>query len=152
MKIAAHIEKWERFDRFRSRFDPIEDFELWYWSMMSGGTAIINAALHASGQTNANELFATQIPDVYAVVDGPGQWHHEIGVRCDLIHVGLPVIDIDPGSALVKAYEAMHELERYRDPYVRGEGIVTAEVVARCDSSYSEIVKAARAAIAEGPR
>ena len=149
MKIAAHIEKWERFDSVKSRFDPISEFELWYWSMLSAGMAMINAALHACRITTQNELFATQIPDVYVVIDTPDKWHHEIGIRSDLIHVGLPVINDEMPRLLLDAYDAMHEFESYRDPYVRGAEVITAEVVASCDNAYAAIISAARAAIDE---
>jgi hypothetical protein len=152
MKIAAHLEKWKRFDGFRSRFDPVQEFELWYWSMLSGGTAIINAALHATGLTEENELFATQIPEVYAVMDGPGQWHHELGLRSDLIHVRLPEVEGELGGPLQRAYDAMDELEWYRDRYVREENKVTTEVASKCDAAYGTIVAAAQTAIAESGR
>ncbi len=148
MKIAAHVEKWQRFDGLRSRFDPIEEFELWYWSTMSGGTAIINAALHAAGVTAENQLFATQIPEVYMVMDGPDRWHREIGIRCDLIHVGLPVIDGELPPALQRAFSAMDELESYRDRCVREGLAVTADIASQCDKAYNDIVAAAKSAIA----
>jgi len=147
MNICAHIEKWRRFDNVRSRFDPIGEFEVWYWSTLSGAMAMINAALHACGITKENSRFATQIPDVYAVMDNSGRWHYEIDVQCDLIHVGLPEIGDEIPRSIQNIFDAMHELEIYRDPYVRGLNAVTAQVVSNCDNAYGEIVRAASAVV-----
>ena len=32
MKIASHLEKFDRLAALRARFDPLEDFELWFWT------------------------------------------------------------------------------------------------------------------------
>ncbi len=112
---------------------------------------MINAALHAAGITKENSNFATQIPDVYAVLDGQGQWHHELGVRCDLIHVGLPEVAGTLPAAVQQAFDAMHAIEHFRDPCVRGNSEVTPDVAAACDKAYSEILVATKTTIAQGP-
>ena len=150
MKISAHVEKWKRFDALRNRFDPAAEFELWYWATLSGGTTIINAALHACGITDENNRFATQIPDVYAVPDGQDRWHHEIGVNCDLIHVGMPEVTKALPAAVQRAFDAMDVIERYRDPCVRGDTEVTAEIIAACEKAYDEIVAATKSALNGG--
>ena len=152
MKIEAHLEKWQRFDRVRARLDPTGEFELWYWATLSGGTTIINAALHASGLTEENRYFATQIPEVYAVMEGADKWRHSIGFRCDLIHVGIPPVEGLLTPALQRAFTAMGVIEHYRDPCIRGNHPITPEVTTACDQAYAEIVAAAQAAIAEGRR
>jgi hypothetical protein len=152
MKIEAHMEKWRRFDAARGRFDPAEEFELWYWATLSGGTTIINAALHATGLTDENGYFATQILDVYAVMEDTGKWRHAIGERCDLIHVGMPPVKGPLPPALQRAFSAMDAIEHYRDPCVRGDHPITPEVTTTCDRAYAQIVAAAQAAIAEGRR
>jgi len=149
VKIEAHVEKWRRFDALRARFDPGKEFELWYWTSLSGGTAIINAALHAAGLTDENGYLATQIPEVYVVMDGVDRWRHAIGFRCDLIHVGLPPVEAPLTQALQRAFAAMDVMEHYRDPCIRGDHPITAEVTMACDRAYAEIVAAARAALAE---
>ena len=115
MRIDSHLRKWQRFHSLRARFEPSCEFELWYWSTLSGGTSLINAALHQAGITEENALFATQIPDVYAVHDGPALWHHELGMRCDLIHVGLPAIDAPLPADIDRAFQAMMTIELYRE-------------------------------------
>lgn len=152
MKIKAHMEKWRRFDAARARFDPSKEFELWYWATLSGGTTIINAALHASGLTDENGYFATQIPEVYVVMTGVDEWRHALASRCDLIHVGLPPINDPLTPALQRAFDAMDVIEHYRDPCIRSDHPITADVTTACDRAYAEIVAAAQAALAEGRR
>lgn len=150
MKIESHLEKWQRFDSARRRFDPAGDFELWYWATLSGGTTIINAALHAAGLTQENSYFTTQIPEVYAVTEGAGKWRPVIAFGCDVIHVGIPPVSGTLTPALQRAFDAMHVIEHYRDPCVRGDHPITPEVTKACDQAYADMVAAAQAAIAEG--
>lgn len=152
MNVAAHLSKLERFEAVRRRLDPHDDFEMWYWMSLSGGTAIINAALHHVGLTDENRYFATQVPDVYVVVSADGTWRSVLARRCDLIHIGLPEISEPLPPLIAKAYAAMEVLENHRDPCVRGDRPVTSELVAECDSSYLEIVHACRTAMASGRR
>jgi hypothetical protein len=148
VKIEEHVRKWQRFDSVRSRLHPIDEFELWYWSMLSGAMALINAALHAWRITAENDLFATQTPNVYIVIESPEAWHYEIGVGGDLIHLGLPAIDAPMPAPLQPACDAMLAFESYRDDYVRGDKAVTEDIVANCESAYRIIVTAAAATIA----
>jgi len=148
MQIEAHLEKFERFEACRRQFDAVEDFELWYWSLLSAGTALINGALHAHGITRAEDAFATQVPDVYAVPDATG-WHHEIRFLNDLIHVGLPALEVELPPALRTAFHEMEIIERYRDPWVRGDQPITAEVVTTVASAFDRCMAATRQALSE---
>lgn len=147
MKVEAHLAKFERFEACRAQFDPIDDFELWYWSLLSAGTTLINAALHVNGITRAEDAFATQVPDVYAVPDANG-WHHEVRYLTDLIHVGMPELDVDLPSPLQTAFHEMEIIERYRDPCVRGDEAVTAEIVETISAAYARCIEATRRALA----
>lgn len=60
MNVAAHVEKIRKFEALRSRLDPLEDFELWFWAAMNAGTQAVNAALHHAGVTRADDVFPTQ--------------------------------------------------------------------------------------------
>ncbi|MGE0797820.1 MAG: hypothetical protein AB7G13_18555 [Lautropia sp.] len=142
MRIDAHLHKWRRFDAVRQRLHPLREFELWYWATLSGGTALVNAALHAAGVTEENRLFATQVPDVYAVYDSGRDWHAVLGRRCDLIHVGLPEIGAPLPEALQRAFDAMHRIEHYRDPCVRGSLPMTEGVVEECETAYRALTSA----------
>jgi hypothetical protein len=149
MKIKDHLEKWQRFDSARARFDPVDDFELWFWALSSAGTSLINAALHQQGLTDENRYFATQMPDIYSVPDSSGSWQHKMGVRCDLIHVGIPEIDAPLPAELEKAFSAMHRIEQYRNPCIRSTTPVTSDVIQTCADSYALVVQASRAAMGE---
>ena len=149
MNIAAHLAKLDRFEAVRRRLDPREDFEMWYWMCLSAGTTIINAALHSAGLTDENEYFATQVPDIYVVVAADGTWRSVLARRCDLIHIGLPEVDAPLPPWIAQAYHAMGVIERHRDPCVRGDRPITPALIAECEASYQDIVRACRAAITE---
>ena len=139
MKVAGHLEKVKRFDAVRGRLDPGEDFELWFWMTLSAGTNALNAALHRVGATDDGEYFCTQAVDVYLGLDeASGTWKPVIRFGCDIIHVGMPEIDKPLPPALEAACRAMEVLEEVRDPCVRGDAAVTAEVIAACDAAYRE--------------
>ncbi len=144
MKIEAHLEKLRRFEHVRARMDPLRDFELWYWMTLSGGTTVINAALHAAGLTDADRHFATQIPGVYAVARGRDRLRVRLARRKDLIHVGLPPIEGKLPSGLRSAFAAMRRIEAYRDPCIRGERTVTKAVIAHCESDYVRVLSGCR--------
>ncbi|HZR79402.1 MAG TPA: hypothetical protein VFA58_09335 [Chthoniobacterales bacterium] len=148
MKIESHIEKFRRFDRQRSRLDPKEDFELWYWMSLSGGTALVNAALHAAGLTREHDSFASQIPDIYSVA-GTGDTRrlaYMFGV--DIIHVGMPEIDKQLPSPIEAAFSAMKTIEAFRDPCIREDRAVTDDVIATCSRAYANCVGALKQVVA----
>ena len=137
MRIAAHLEKVSRLDAVRRRLDPVEDFELWFWMSMIGGTHAINAALHQVGATDDGDYFCTQSVDVYLEPgDSPGTWRHALRFGCDIVHVGMPKVDVPIPEELERACNAMMVLEEIRDPYVRGNGAVTPKIVAQVDAAY----------------
>ncbi|MEO5671087.1 MAG: hypothetical protein ABIR26_10390 [Ramlibacter sp.] len=142
MKISQHMVKWCHFDSARARLDPVADFELWFWATLSGGTALINAALHAGGLTQENELLTTQIPYVYAVWGAGGPNTQQLARDSDLIHVDLPPIDGALPDDLERAFTAMRVIETYRDPCIRSDTPVTPEVVEQCVRSYVNLVEA----------
>lgn len=148
MYIPAHLEKYRKFESARRRLDPLEDFQLWYWAVSSAGTTLINAALHRLGVLQENRHFATQIPDVYAVADKDANWHYELATECDLIHAGIPLLASVP-ARLAPAFTAMDEIERYRNPCIRGEYPVTPELVQGFGRAY-EVVQHATGALLQG--
>jgi len=139
MHIPDHIRKYRQFEAARQRLHPIEDFELWYWAVSSAGTALLNAALHVLDVLPENRHFATQIPDVYGVADGSARgWHYEIAKGCDLIHADIPALPVMPDE-LAEAFEAMHSIEKYRNPCIRSEHPVTPELVGGFDQAYARV-------------
>jgi hypothetical protein len=137
VKLAAHLEKVKRMDAVRGRLDPVEDFELWFWMSMCGGTHALNAALHRVGATDDGEYFCTQSVDVYLERgDQAGDWRHSLRYGCDIIHVGMPKVDAPIPAPLQEACDAMLVLEALRDPCIRGEAAITPQVVAAVDNAY----------------
>jgi hypothetical protein len=145
MRISAHIGKFRQFHSASELLDPLDDFELWLWAITSAGTALINAALHAARITDENQYFASQIPDVYALQDGPGQWSYAIGTKCDLIHVGTPPLTESLPDSIRIACDAMRELDAYRNPCIRGTRAASGQLVAQCQAGYKRVVDAATA-------
>lgn len=136
MKIAAHLEKAKRMDAVRGRLDPLEDFELWFWMSMCGGTHALNAALHRVGATDGGDYFCTQSIDVYLEPAGAGEYRHALRYGCDLIHVGMPKLEAPIPAPLEQACAAMQVLEELRDPCIRGDAAITPAVVAAVDNAY----------------
>jgi hypothetical protein len=143
MKIQAHIEKFRRFDRLRSRFDPQADFELWYWMTLNAGTAIINAALHAAGVTREDDSFTTQIANIYSIPGPQGVRSRAYRFGVDIIHVGMPKINQPLPPALVTAFAEMNIIEEFRDPCVRENRPVSASIISTCSDAYARCVSAA---------
>ena len=75
--------------------------------ILNAGTAIINAALHATGVTREDSSFATQIPNIYSVAGPNGTRHLEYRFDVDLIHVGMPKIDSPLPPPLATAFSEM---------------------------------------------
>ena len=71
MKQLHHLQKIAKLEALRARLDPLQDFELWFWTGMTAGTHAVNAALHQAGVTVAEDAFATQ-PGVYLVPQEDG--------------------------------------------------------------------------------
>jgi hypothetical protein len=147
MRVAAHIEKFKRFDSLRSRFDPKADFELWYWMTLNAGTAIINAALHAAGVTREHDSFATQIPNIYSVGGPDGKRHLEYVFGVDIIHVGMPEIEKALPSTIATAFSAMAIIEEHRDPCIREDRPITDDVIRACSDAYEKCVAAAKSVV-----
>ncbi|HZR01754.1 MAG TPA: hypothetical protein VFA81_01115 [Burkholderiales bacterium] len=137
MNIAAHLEKLRRTQDVRSRLDPMQDFELWFWMSMIGGTHAINAALHHVGATDPGEYFCTQSVDVYLEQgDAPGTWKHSLRYGCDIVHVGMPKVQAKLPCELEDACDAMMVLEHLRDPCIRGDHTITPADIAAVDRAY----------------
>jgi hypothetical protein len=141
MEVSAHLQKWRRFDAVRGRFDPVAEFELWYWATAAGATTLLNAALHVTGVTDETRLFPTQVAFVYAGVDESTRWHREVRASGDLIVLGLPEIAQDVPDALTDAIDAMQRIESFREPYARGIRRVGLDTVSTVDDAYGVVVE-----------
>lgn len=132
MNVASHLEKIRKLEALRARLDPLEDFELWFWSAMNAGTHAVNAALHHSRVTRDDDVFPTQ-PGVY-LIPLPGSElrsaFHPLG---DILHVGRPKVE---GAVPADVEMMMHEMElieQHRDPCIRGERQPTRAIADECE-------------------
>lgn len=143
MNIASHVEKIRRLERVRHRLDPVDDFELWFWASMTAGTHAVNAALHATGLTDAGDHFPTQ-PGVYLVSTGNGGFAPAFRPLGDILHVGRPTVEGTPDPAVARMMAAMETIEHHRDPCIRGEREPTSAVIADCEAAYQECLRHAQ--------
>lgn len=134
MKVASHLEKIRKLEALRARLDPLEDFELWFWSAMNAGTQAVNAALHHAGITRDNDVFPTQ-PGVY-LVQHPGKGlqpaFHPLG---DVLHVGRPKVEGPIPDDVQKMMREIEVIEHHRDPCIRGERAPTRAIADECDQA-----------------
>lgn len=132
MNIEAHLEKIARLESLRERFDPLEDFELWFWAGMTAGTHAVNAALHHAGVTASADEYAAQ-PGVYLVAQPDGALKATFRPLGDVLHVGRPVIEAQVPADVESMMHCMEVVEQHRDPCVR-EGVApTAAIVEECE-------------------
>ena len=139
MKISSHADKIHRLLQLRERLDPLQDFELWYWSSLTAGTNIWNAALHACGLTSEDRAFST-IPGVHVVPQADGGWRRELRGPGDVSHVGWPQIPGDMPAPIKRLEAALHALEEHRDPCLRADRTPTPAIVAECERALSQAI------------
>jgi hypothetical protein len=138
MHIAAHLQKIARLEQARSRMDPGEDFELWFWAAMLAGTHAFNAALHHAGITPQERAFAMQ-PGVYLVAQRDGTFMPELrAAPGDVLHVGRPHIDAPLPDDVQRIAHAMERMEAFRDPCVREGKRPTPEIIDICAAALRE--------------
>lgn len=140
MHIPAHLEKIERFELARSRLDPLEDFELWFWATMMAGTNAVNAALHHTGLTPAEAAYPSQ-PGVYHVALPQGGHEPRLKASGDVLHVGRPPVPGPVPPDIQRMMDAMERIEQYRDPCTRGDMHITPQVVSECADAYDECLR-----------
>lgn len=146
MNIASHADKIGRLLRLRDRLDPLEDFELWYWTSLTAGTNIWNASLHATGLTSEDRAFAT-IPGMHVVPLADGSWRRELRGPGDVSHVGWPAIPGRMPEPVRRLEAALHALEAHRDPCLRGDRAPTQAIVDACDTALSQAISVYRSLV-----
>jgi|JI10StandDraft_1071094.scaffolds.fasta_scaffold43592_4 hypothetical protein len=147
MLVSSHLEKIDRFEAAMASLDPLEDFELWFWSAMVSGTNAVNAALHLARITPAEHAFPSQ-PGVYYVPDEKGHRPvlKELG---DVLHVGRPPIKAPVSQDIQRMMHAMEKIEAFRDPCTRGDMQISAQIVQECQGAYSECMQLLRKQLEE---
>lgn len=151
MKIASHRDKIARLNDLRTRLDPLDDFELWFWSTMTAGTNAVNAALHHAGLTIAESAFPSQ-PGVYSVPLADGTFRSEIRPLGDVLHVGRPPVPGQIPADIADMMKSMEAIEHYRDPCTRGEMTIDDKTVSVCDSAYRHCLQLLDARLGEARR
>jgi hypothetical protein len=139
MKVEAHAEKVRRLADLRRRLDPLEDFELWYWTTLTAGTQMYNATLHLAGLTSEERVFST-IPGVHVVPQPDGTWVRELRGPGDVSHVGWPPIEGEMPAHVQSMEDALHALEVHRDPCLRGDRAPTPDIIAECEGVFARVM------------
>lgn len=149
MKVVQHMDKIERLEALRARLDPLQDFELWFWAGMTAGTHAVNAALHQTGATVAEEAFALQ-PGAYLVPQADGTLAPTFRPLGDVLHVGRPKVEVPVSDAVSAMMHQMEIIEHYRDPCLR-EGLQpTPAIAAECDAALRRCLQLLASCLAEG--
>lgn len=153
MKIAAHLEKFDRIDATLGRLDVADDPELWIWTAMSAATHLLNAALHACAATRETDSFHTQTMGLYAVpLRERGGFRDEMHEPGDVMHVGQPPISAPLPEAISGACAALQILEDLRETHVRGSEPIPPGAADRWSAAYASCVEGLQSALAEAGR
>ncbi|KRF10389.1 hypothetical protein [Nocardioides sp. Soil796] len=139
MRIASHLDKIDRIAGLREKLDPIEHFELWYWATLTAGTNVYNACLHLAGITPDDPVFST-VPGVHLVKQDNGEYRRELREPGDVSHVGWPAVPGPLPADILAIEEAMHAIEKYRDPCLRGTTRPTPAIVAEVETRFREVL------------
>ena len=139
MKIVSHIDKVRRMTALRKRLDPLADFELWFWTILTASTNVYNATLHLMGLTRDDPVFST-IPGVHVVKQPGGGFARELHGLGDVSHVGWPELEGDVPSAVRQLEHAIHMIEQYRDPCIRGDRVPTQAIVDECEQAFARVM------------
>lgn len=138
MRIASHLEKFHRLSHLRQLFNPIDDFELWYWTTLTAGTNALNASLHLAGVTSDDPVFST-IPGVHMVRQQDGSYARELRGPGDVSHVGWPPIEGEVPDDIRRLEHALEALEQHRDPCLRGEREPSRDIVNDCEKAFQTV-------------
>lgn len=138
MRTASHLEKFHRLVELRTRLDPLEDFELWYWTTLTAGTNAYNACLHLAGLTRDDPVFST-IPGVHLVRQCDGSYARALRGPGDVSHVGWPPIAGAIPEDIQSLEIALEVIEEHRDPCLRGERRPTRYIVDECEREFGRV-------------
>ena len=144
MKIEDHLEKATRLGELRSRLEPGDDYELWYWASHSAAMNLFNAALHHLDATVAEDCFAHNLPVYIRAGAAPGTFEAVIRPFGDLETVEGEEVEslIPPRLALAAA--ALSELEAVREPGLLGDMAITPALTDGVEAAYRRVLGIAR--------
>lgn len=140
MRTASHLSKFDRLCALRDRFDPLDDFELWYWTTLTAGTNAYNACLHLAGITSDDPVFST-IPGVHLAQQPDGSYARVLRGPGDVSHVGWPPVEGEIPVDIRELEETIEAIEEHRDPCLRGDRTPTQEIVDSCEDNFAQVRK-----------
>lgn len=144
MEIHYHKVKYRRLLSCRSKLDPLEDFELWFWVTMTAATNIVNAALHKIGASSDDHYYSYHVLGLYVLPERNARgWMRAEMPPGDIVHTGRPSLEKNLGPDLMDAYSALRALEDMREPFVRGSSPITPFVSAACNHAFEHCVTTA---------
>jgi hypothetical protein len=114
------------------------------WSAASAGNHFLNAALHAHGVSEEDDVYPTQVAGVYLSADArrllkrPG----------DVLHLGMPPLDGALPPELDSACEALALIEDVASRCIRAGEPPEPGLVNRCARAYADLVAAFEQALA----
>lgn len=148
MLVPEHLEKVDRIEEMRTRLDPADDYELWYFSALTVCVNAMNAALHALGATTAERCFAHNVPVYIRETAAGGAFEPVIRPFGDIEHIDGPETEALVPPELADAKQALIWLEDIRDPSVRGELEITDEIIEGVKSAVATCLRVTRDAVA----
>lgn len=147
----SHLEKIRRIEASRTKLDRTADFQLWIWASMTAATHALNAAFHAVGLTDEDDVYPTQVAGVYvARDDSAAGWSRLMKPPGDVLHVGMPPLDRPVPSHLDEACVALGEIEEAGNRFVRGAAEPKSDDPSTCDAAYTRCMTLFLEAIERG--
>jgi len=105
---------------------------------MRAGTNAINAALHLTGITPAENAYPSQ-PGVFYELTDMG-YVPQLKQFGDALHVGRPPVLGNIPDDVKTMMELMEQIETYRDPCVRGDLRPNEKIIKHCDELFFQCI------------
>lgn len=137
MKTSSHLDKFERLRALRARLDPLEDFELWWWTTLTAGTNALYASRRLASLTESKAA---------------GRWNiGERSVRpvseskdsAGIDHEAWPNTE-SPPQDILSLERALQTIDRHRDPCFHGGREPTRAIVAECEAAFALVCRVLR--------
>jgi hypothetical protein len=128
MNVAEHIANAQRLHRSTAKLDLVDDFEMVLEGAMLAAAQLINAMLHATGET---------------------------APRAEMLHTDMRargVPERPDSEAARQAWDLLAQLEWYRPLHVRGSVPHTRQVAEECWAAYLAAIHGERRSGGRAPR
>ena len=140
MNVVSHLEKIGKLEALRAKLDPLEDFELWFWTAMNAGTHAVNAALHHAGVTRPDDVFPTQ-PGVYLIPQPDKSLKPGFQPLGDILHVGRPKVEGAIPDDVAKMMKDMEIIEHHAGPLHPRRAHAHARIADECDRALRSVLE-----------